>query len=298
MADQLARENQIARDAPPSSGSNREKFILWLKWSIYVLLTLNFFYYLYEDMMSARFTLTSSSGILKWMENYVASFEAISWIVLILVYELETYWLDDDFSNKLVEGAMLTVKIVFAILILQTSFSYTSIVISLPQIIPLADVKTLCDLAGQDYSFLRDLRYTPVTVETCGEIPYEGTLYAVPREPVVMDTAGRMDFILLSIADIFENYSWLVILAMTELAVRLQNKGVFEGPALLWSNRIKYSAYLVIFVVFSYWLKEGYYVYAWDEFVWVAGFGVLDYNLRAWRAELRAESSSAQIDSA
>ncbi len=275
--------------APKGDGSGSSWFV-WLKWSVYLLLTLNLFYYAYEDMMSARFTLTSSSTVMQWMSNYAASLDAVSWIMLILVYEIETYWLEDDFDNKLVETAMLAVKIGFAALILQTSYAYTVIALQIPQIAPLTEVSDLCALVGQDLSFLRNLRYTEITAETCGAIPYADTLFRLPTEPVVTDLAGRNEHIVLSIVDVFENYSWLIILAMTELGVRLQNRGLYEGSAIVWSTRIKYSSYITIVIASIYWITKGHYIYAWDEFVWIAGFTALDYNLREWRSEMREEA--------
>lgn len=242
-------------------------------------------------MMSASHTLTADSTFMQWMSNYAQSLDAVSWIMLILVYELETYWLDDDFDNKLVEGVMLAVKIAFAVLILQTSYAYTVIVAQLQDIKPLTEISNLCALAGQDLSFLRNLRYTEVTPETCASIPNVGTIFELPKEPVVTDVAGRAEHAVLSIVDIFENYAWLIILAMTELGVRLQDRGVYQGPAIVWTSRIKYASYAVIVVASVYWITKGHFIYAWDEFVWIAGFTMLDNNLREWREDLAEEAT-------
>lgn len=240
--------------------------------------------------MSATFTLVNNVSLMKWMSNYAASLDAVAWIMLIFVYELETYWLEDDFDNKFVEGLILAVKVGFAALILQTSYAYTVIAIQLADIKQLTDVADLCGLAGQDLSFLRNLRYTNITPETCGAIPNDGGIFTIPKEPVVTDLAGRKEHATLSIVDVFENYSWLLILAMTELSVRLQDRGFYKGPAINWINRVKYTAYGVIAIVSVYWLTKGHFIYAWDEFVWIAGFAALENNLREWRQDLAKEA--------
>ena len=257
-----------------------------IKWIIYFLLFLNLLYYFQEDYTSAQHTLTKDSTIMQWMSNYAATLDDFAWIALIFVYEFETYWMDDDYDNKLVLNGILLVKVIFAILILQTSYAYTVIAFQTPQITEITNAADLCALVGQDLSFLRNLVYTEITPQSCATIPNDGTYFMLPAEPVVTDAAGRIEHINLSITDVFENYSWLLILAMTEMLVRIQNKGRFEGSSIEWAKRLKLGAYGIIVVASIYWITKGHYVYAWDEFTWIAGFAVLDNNLSEWRDEL------------
>lgn len=273
----------------------RDKVQPRLKWIVYSLLILNLFYYLYEDWMSGQHTLTADSTLLEWMSNYAATLDDFAWIMLIFVYEIETYWLDDDFDNKLILNGMLAFKLVFAALILQTSYAYTVIALQIPQIAPVDGAAELCALAGEDLSFLRNLRYTEITAQSCATIPHADTLFALPAEPVITDAAGRVEHMVLSIVDVFENYSWLVILAMTELLVRLQNHGKYEGSAIEWAKRLKLVGYGIIVIASIYWITKGHYVYAWDEFMWIAGFSVLDKNLSEWRHDLE-EAAEHQLE--
>jgi len=284
----------MTADAVPQHESTwQEKFLQRLKWVIYTFLTINFFYYWYEDWSNAQFTLTAASSFGDWVSAYAATWDFISWMVLIAVYEIETYWLEDDFDNTAVIWLMNLTKAVCYGLILRTTYAYIGNLNDVMNVTPIADVSDLCSLANQNYAFLRNLAYTEVTAETCLQIPYAGDFYLYPREPVITDTAGLAEDTTLRQADLIENISWLIVVAMIELTVQLQNRGYHEGSAIAWSNGLKLAAYLTIAGAAIYWLSKGHYVYAWDEFVWIAGFAALDVNLSEWRHELEEEEEHA-----
>ncbi|MEM6913477.1 MAG: hypothetical protein AAF511_05825, partial [Pseudomonadota bacterium] len=125
----------------------------------------------------------------------------------------------------------------------------------------------------------------------------DGQFFLAHNEPVVTDAAGRSEDRVLRIVDIIENISWLIIIAMTEIALRVQNRGIFEGAYVSITRNAKNASYLAIIIVSVYWALKGHVVYAWDEFVWIAGFWMLESNLAMWRADLRqAVSAEASHD--
>jgi hypothetical protein len=36
----------------------------------------------------------------------------------------------------------------------------------------------------------------------------------------------------------------------------------------------------------GYWIYRGHYMFAWDEFVWIAGFVAIEMNIVEWRNEI------------
>lgn len=274
---------------PQHESTWQEKLLQRLKWVIYTFLTINFFYYWYDDWRAAQFTLTATSSFGDWVSAYAATWDFISWMVLIAVYEIETYWLEDDFDNRAVTWGMNLTKAVCYILILRTTYAYIGNLNDVMNVTQIPNVSDLCSLANQNYAFLRNLAYTEVNLETCLQIPYAGDLFLYPREPVITDTAGLAEDTTLRQVDIIENVSWLIVVAMIELTVQLQNRGYHEGAPIAWSNGLKIFAYLTIAGAGIYWFTKGHYMYTWDEFVWIAGFAALDVNLSEWRHELEEE---------
>lgn len=271
--------------------------MIYVKTAIYLLLIINLGYYAHEDWTNAQHVLTSTSTIAQFFANYAASFDDLAWILLIFIFDIETYWLDDDFENRLVGALIVVTKVILYGLILQTTYSYIVAMIDWYRAVPIEDVRDICDLAGFDYSLLRNLRYTEITAETCGSIVSDGQFFLAHNEPVVTDAAGRSEDRVLRIVDIVENISWLIIIAMTEIALRIQNRGIFEGSYVGITRSAKNASYLAIIIVSVYWALKGHVVYAWDEFVWIAGFWMLESNLAMWRADLRqAVSAEASHD--
>jgi hypothetical protein len=44
--------------------------------------------------------------------------------------------------------------------------------------------------------------------------------------------------------------------------------------------------YGVIVLASIYWVSLGHWLYAWDEFLWIAGFVAIEINVSEWRDEL------------
>lgn len=273
-------------DTSAASDDKHNKVMLYAKWAVYSLLVVNFGLYITKDITAAQHTINAATTLTGWINAFVASTEQFAWVALIIIYEIETYWLEDDFDNKLIEGLMLAGKLVFAFMILNTIISYTSLVLEIYKIKEITPAGGLCDMAGQGLAFLRNLAYTPITAETCDAIEHAGGLFRLPTEPVLTDALGVTEDSAFRWLDLIEATSWFAILGLTELSVRLQNRGIHEGLQVKANRVLKTSLYIIIGFVALFWLLKGHYMYVWDEFLWIASFVALDGNLSAWRDEL------------
>ena len=48
--------------------------------------------------------------------------------------------------------------------------------------------------------------------------------------------------------------------------------------------------YVLLLLAMGYWAFRGLWLYVWDEFVWIAGFAVIEMNVSEWRDELLDEA--------
>ncbi|MEZ5892266.1 MAG: hypothetical protein R3C58_03860 [Parvularculaceae bacterium] len=256
-----------------------------IKWIVYPILIFNLFYYLRDDADTAQHTLNGAAGLWEMMAAFAATLDDFSWIILLFIYEIETFWLPWDFKNRFVSGLIIAIKAACYALIFHTSYTYIIDVRDLYNVAPLAG-GGLCDVVGEGLSFLRHLDYTAITADNCSTLTTAGELFRYPTEAVVTDIHGLAEERTYRTVNIVENLSWLVILFLTEAAVQLQNRGWHEGAIFTWTNRVKDTAYVAIICAAIYWVTKGRVVDAWDEFVWIAGFAVLDMNLAEWRDDL------------
>ena len=69
---------------------------LWIKAALYALLLANFGYYLFEDWSRTSFSLTEAASSYDWMREFNTSLDEVAWFTLLLIFELETYVLDES----------------------------------------------------------------------------------------------------------------------------------------------------------------------------------------------------------
>ena len=69
---------------------------LWIKGVLYALLLANFGYYLVEDWSRASFSLTDAASFYDWMREFNTSLDEVAWFALLLIFEIETYVLDES----------------------------------------------------------------------------------------------------------------------------------------------------------------------------------------------------------
>lgn len=273
--------------------SDHEKLFQVGKWLIYGLLFINFGLYLSKDVVAAQHTINAQTTAMGWLTSFAASMDQFAWVALIFIYEFETYWMDDDFDNKIIEGIMTVFKLLFAAMILNTIVAYTSLVIELKDMTAIGPAGSLCSMVDQGLSFIRNLSYTSVTSDTCGAIAHAGEIFKYPKDPVLTDTAGLREDSWYRILDVVEAAAWFAILGLTELSVRLLDRGIYAGRLTMFEKYGKYICYLILIGVSCFWLAKTQYMYVWDEFLWIASFFLLEMNMSAWRSEL-AEKAAAQ----
>ena len=73
-----------------------------IKWTVYVLLLLNWGFYFWEEWVISGHTLRQGGTFLEWTEAFATSIDELGWFGLLLAFELETYVLDDDAFDSVV----------------------------------------------------------------------------------------------------------------------------------------------------------------------------------------------------
>ena len=103
---------------------------------------------------------------------------------------------------------------------------------------------------------------------------------------IVEDAAGLAIEKELAWIDMFEAIIWLLILLSIEVAVWLQDRNVGQGIIFKGLGIAKLCLYSLLWAAAGYWIYRGHYMFAWDEFVWIAGFVAIEMNIVQWRDEI------------
>ena len=264
-----------------------------VKWTVYIFLLINWGFYIVEDWNRAVHTLTAASTFLDWTAEFATSIDESAWFILLFMFELETYILEDEDWTGWVGHTVRGVRLLCIAMIAHTVYAFFITLINIQPTVPVEDVNNLCDMTSEDVSFVYNLEYTNVTEETCGELSDATQFFWVADDPIVSDHAGLDLERRLAVADLIEVSLWVLVLLAIEIVVRLQGKGITGGAVIRTATYAQFVIYAGILSIGIYWASLGHWLYLWDEFVWIMGFAAIDMNLSEWRDEIIEERAAA-----
>ncbi len=274
-----------------TADSSTHKIQQIIKWVVYILLLVNFVYYGYEDWNRSIHTLTADSTFLDWTGEFATSIDESAWFLLLFMFELETYVLEDEDWTGWVRTAVRGVRLFSFALIAHTIYAFVITVVDLQPTTLVEDTSSLCDLNGGDFSYVYNLEYTEINESTCDTLSSETSFYRVGVGPIVSDLAGLKLERVLAWADLVEAIAWLLILLAIEIIVRLQGIEITSGTLVSVCRTTKTFLYLLLIAIGVYWASMSHWLYLWDEIVWIAGFAAIEMNIRQWRDKLLGQET-------
>ena len=259
-----------------------------VKWLVYTLVIINFGFYIRNDLVIAGHTLYSGSSLLEISRAFATTIDESAWIILLLLFELETYLLSDDPLSRAKTLLMQGIRLVCYISLAHTLYAYGVYLAEIYAAVPVEGVTNLCQLIGKDLSYASNLVYSEINSSNCASLSSANQFFYVdpPTFFIVEDAAGLAIEKQLAWIDIFEAIIWLLILLSIEIAVWLQDRNIGQGLIFKTLSITKWCLYSLLWAAAGYWIYRGHYMFAWDEFVWIAGFVAIEMNIVEWRNEI------------
>ena len=266
-----------------------------IKAVLYTLLLANFGYYVIDDWARTSFALADTAGFYDYVKQFNTSLDEMAWFTLLLIFELETYLLDESGWSPRIARVVMMIKLITLFLIGHTLYANS---IALAQIlgpVSASAVSDLCDLTNAGQSWLFNLDYIAITTDSCGALPQAPQYWQIPGEPVVTSSAGLELARKFAWCDFMETAAWLGVAAAMEAAIRLTDRGVTSGVIVASLRWLKLCLYALILGLGAYWAVYGHWVYLWDELLWIFGFAFLEINLDGWRDEIDTEAANTMV---
>lgn len=259
-----------------------------IKWTVYSLLLLNWVYYAAEEFMIASHTLRQGGTFWQWTEEFATTIDELGWFGLLFMFELETYSLDDKaFERWWVKWGVHGVRLACYLMLAHTVIARVNAVQDTLAAPPATGVTSLCELADGQTSWGYNYRYELLSEDNCNGFT-EDTDFIMLEPSVVTDTDGWARERQNTWVDLSDAITWLLVVWSIELAVWLQNRNITGGRLMLASHAAKFF-YFVLFCHMTWWAWIGHWVYAWDQFLWIAGFWAIENNVSEWRREIEEE---------
>ncbi len=256
------------------------------KYSIYALLTINVFVFFGEEWLAARLEYPQGIAGGEFFKAYAATIDTAAWVVLLLMFELETYVLEDRHFTRTVQLSLHTLRAVCYLFIVSAFYGYVVDAAYVYQTSPLSGVSDLCALVGQNWSYATTFgEYAEITAANCSAFSTVDTFVRFDGVAAVVDQPGLAAIQFLAMVDVANAGVWLLVVLLLEIDVRLQAKNRFEGMALYLSTAAKIILYSVLALAVVAWMLTGDFVDWWDAFLWLVAFVFIELNVFEWRQE-------------
>ena len=274
---------------------NSNRLFQLFKYIVYALLTFNIYAFWSEEDLAAAVQYPDGVALLDLIDAYAATIDTAAWVVLLLMFELETYVLEDHQFSPAVTGLLHTARVLCYTAIIYAFYGYLINLTFLFQATTLAGVSNLCVLATDSWSYVIDLdEYAEITAANCSTFSNAASFIRFEGMPAVVDASGLNDIKNLAWVDVINAAVWLLVVVILEVDVWLQERNKLEGIALRVSSLIKIVLYTVLLLAAVYWGFKGDFIDFWDAFLWLVAFVFIELNVLEWRQE--ANESALQSD--
>lgn len=271
----------------PASGlfrsSSRYRAFTTVKYATYLALCLNVYLFLREELLSLEHTFIDVLAPGEVVQVFAASIDTAAWVVLLLLFELETWVLDDaqirGWTRRFLHGTRLLCGAAIV-------YAFTGYLAELSTLQHAHTVTAFdpCARLGESWSVLVDLdEYEPLTASNCatlGEAPLRIDDFRILASPDVLRAARWLAW-----TDVINAGTWILVVLLLEVEVRLQLRGLLSDRLLGAGNAVKAVLYAVLFLAAAYWGYAGDFLDFWDAFLWLFAFIFIELNVFDWQHE-------------
>jgi hypothetical protein len=262
--------------------SARDNLYQWSKYLIYALLSSNILFFFGDEWLAAEHTLVSDWVLPDLIEAFAATIDTLAWVLLLLMFELETWHLNPAVMKRSTKHALMLIRAVCYLMIISAFFGYTEKMLELESA-DLVAAGPACDLGAEGYKQMITLdEYEAIDAAACREqvdlAVHEGQKWIASTQ-VLEDTKA------LAWVDVLNAGTWLLIVALLELDLRAAAKGSVSKRGALVSNGLKLVLYVMLVIFAIYWGLNGAFIDFWDAFLWILAFVYIERNLfTSWEA--------------
>ena len=254
------------------------------KYTIYLLLGVDTVLFFLEDLAASAETFGGDIGWSNLVEAFTAAIDTAAWLILLLLFELETAVISDDKLQGGLKWFFTAVRVVCYTFIVWSFYGYITKYGVITNLSPI-DLADVCSLVGTDWTWVADLdEYPPIDAEACALLQgrellqLNGTQIIGSRD--ALDAAAS-----LAVIDVVNSATWLIIVILLEAEVWLQLKDLLTPRVLRISKIVKGFFYTVLLVCAIYWWFYGDFLDFWDAFLWLVAFIFIEMNIFKWHEE-------------
>lgn len=264
------------------------------KYLVYSLLAINVYLFFSEEWLATSVIFSAGITLDNVVEAFSSTIDTGAWLVLLLLFELETYVIDDDKITGATKWSLHGVRAFCYIFILYSLYGYMTKVGLIYQFSPQA-ITDLCTLP-KEWKFMSTLNvYNEFTQETCKNLSVAGNVFFSHDGYKVITDANTLSAVKgLAWVDVINSIAWVSVVVMLEIDVHNQLGHISSK---LWDKYnifVKVTVYGVLFLAAVYWGVTGNFLEFWDAFLWIVAFVLIEMNMFEWQAEIAERNNQTK----
>lgn len=277
----------MAESSSYFGNTTRFRVFKFAKYLVYALLSFNIYLFLQEELLALSFTFADGIELGQIIQAFSATIDTAAWVVLLLMFELETAALDDENIHGAVKWGLHGLRGICYIALLYAFTGYYQELVALYQVVPLG-LTDACSLVGGDYSLLLDLDdYVALDAVNCATLGEQ--VYTVAGFDILADSETLRSAQILAWVDVINAADWILVVIVLEVEVRLQLRGDLSDQVMNATKVIKLILYAILFLCAGYWGYAGDFLDFWDASLWLFAFIFIELNVFEWQYETDRE---------
>ncbi len=265
------------------AGGRGDRLFTWVKYLTYSLLSINVLLFLQEELLALEHTFVHGVALGQIIQVFAATIDTGAWVILLLLFELETSVLDDRKIRGPVKLALHGIRGICYVAVVYAFSGYCA------ELLTLLDASLLpgfdpCAVADQGMSLLVDIdEYLPLDASTCQTAGAE--FWRLNGFDIVAATDRLQAARYLAWVDVINAATWILVVVVLEIEVRLQLRGDLSDYIMNLTKYVKFTLYSILFLAAGYWGVAGDFLDFWDAFLWLFAFIFIELNVFEWQSE-------------
>jgi len=273
---------------PESRFLTPQNIFRFFKYAIYALLTYNAFLFFQADLAASAQTFGDTITWRNVIEAYSATFDTAAWVVLLILFEMETAIIPDHLLKGGLKWTLKGLSGVCYFFIVYSFYGYCYKYGVITNLTPF-EMDDICKLVGTNFTYVLTLdEYMPLDQAVCTAMNGLPVMQINGTEILGVEPALG-DAIALAMVDVINASDWLIIVLLLEIEVFLQLKDKLTSRTMFAAKYIKGFFYLILFICAIYWGVEGSFLDFWDAFLWLVAFIFIELNIFQWHSESEDE---------
>jgi hypothetical protein len=264
------------------------------KYTIYCLLAFNVYLFFSEEYLASIEVFGDSLTLGHLTEAFSATIDTAAWVVLLLIFELETAVIPDEKLEGGLNWLLFALKAIAYGFIVWAFWGYAAKWGYLGNTQPFS-IDDVCSLVGQGFSWVEDLDQYPALDAASCAAHQSHVLWQISGTQIIGTVDAVKAIQNLALVDIINAADWLIIVVLLEVEVFMQLRDLLNKKRLFIFKFTKGMLYAVLFFCAIYWGFLGDLLDFWDAFLWLVAFIFIELNIFQWHEEIEEEKLEEKI---